>query len=83
MQELSNAYALLIGVGADLPITAADAQSLYELLSDPKIGGYPADNIELLTEETADRQHILQAFDRLIEKVDEESSVLLLSLIHI
>ena len=77
MQELSNAYALLIGVGADLPITAADAQSLYDLLSDPKIGGYPADNIELLTEEKADRQHILQAFDRLIEKVDEESSVLL------
>ena len=77
MHELDNAFALLIGVGADLPVTAADAQSLYDLLSHPKIGGYRSENIELLIEEEATREHILAAFDRLIEKVDDHSSVLL------
>jgi len=77
MHELDNAFALLIGVGADLPVTAADAQSLYDLLSHPKIGGYRSENIELLIEEEATREHILAAFDRLIDKVNDHSSVLL------
>ena len=74
---LENAYALLIGVGADLPVTASDAESLYSILSHPEIGGYPPENIELLVQEEASRHNILSAFNRLIDKVDDESSVLL------
>ena len=74
---LKNAYALLIGVGADLPVTASDAESLHDILAHPELGGYPPDNIELLIQEKATRNNILSAFDRLIEKVDDESSVLL------
>ncbi len=77
MTTLKNAYALLIGVGADLPASVRDAQAIATLLKDPKIAGYPEENIQLLTEGEATREHILKAFDTLIEKADENASVLL------
>lgn len=75
--KLKNAYALLIGVGNDLPVTAGDAAAVYKLLLDKNIAGYKAENVTLLTNELATRHHILEAFDTLISKVDEDSSVLL------
>jgi len=77
MSNLNNAYALLIGVGADLPASVRDAQSIADLLSDPNVAGYKKENIQVLTEENATREKILEAFDQLIEKVDEDASVLL------
>lgn len=77
MGELKNAYALIIGVGNDLPITVRDATAIYNLLASPDHGGYPRDNITVLTEETATRERILGALDELVAKADEDASVLL------
>lgn len=77
MNPLSNSYALLIGVGADLPASARDAQSLHDLFRNPQIAGYPEENVMLLTNEKATREGMLQALDALIEKTDEDSSVVI------
>lgn len=77
MKNLTNAHALIIGVGNDLPVTVLDAMSIYNLLADESMAGYPIENIILLTEKNATRQGILDGFDQLISKTDEESSVLL------
>lgn len=76
MKNLTNAYALIIGVGNDLPVTVLDAMSIYNLLADESMAGYPIENIILLTEKNATRQGILDGFDQLISKTDKESSVL-------
>ncbi len=78
MSKLKNAHALIIGVGSeDLPETVADAKALYKILSDKKYGGYYKKNITLLTKKNATRKGILKAFDELLERTDENSSVLL------
>lgn len=70
MNELSfaNGYALLIGVGADLPATVRDARALRELLVDPHVAAYPSDQVILLDEQKASRAGILGAFDELLDK---------------
>ena len=78
MSKLKNAHALIIGVGSDdLPETLADAKALYKILSDRNFGGYYKKNIKLITKKEATRQGILDAFDALIERTNENSSVLL------
>ena len=77
MKTLKNAYAIIIGVGADLPESVKDAQAVYDILSDPKIAGYKKENITLLTEKLATRKNILKAFNDLIDKTDEDASVFL------
>lgn len=77
MGNLKNAHALLIGVGKDLPVTVLDAMAIYNLLADETLAGYNPENIILLTEKNATRQGILDGFDQLISKIDEDSSVLL------
>ncbi|MCL1469128.1 caspase family protein [Argonema antarcticum] len=67
----SNGHALLIGVGADLPVTVKDATALRDVLIDPTRAAYPPKQVELLTEAKATRQEILEAFDRLIEQVNQ------------
>lgn len=74
---LTNAHALLIGIGNDLPVTVKDATAIYTILADKKLAGYPKENIILVTENNATRQGILDAFDTLISKIDETSSVML------
>ena len=73
-----NGHALLIGVGDDLAVTVKDATALQELLIDKNRAAYPPEQVELLTEAKADRQGILDAFDRLIDRVanDQEATVL-------
>ncbi len=75
--KLKNAYALLIGVGNDLPVSVGDAADVYRLLLDKDLAGYQPENVILLTNELATRNNILLAFDNLIAKVNEDSSVLL------
>ncbi|PHQ30248.1 caspase family protein [Leeuwenhoekiella nanhaiensis] len=77
MSKLSKAYALLIGVGNDLPTTVLDATAIYNILVDEQLAGYPEENIILLTEKNATREGILKGFDELIGKIDEDSSVML------
>ncbi|MFC7357198.1 caspase family protein [Jejudonia soesokkakensis] len=75
--KLDNAFALIIGVGKDLPSTILDATDIKELLVSPDHAGYTPKNIRLLTDKKATRQNILKAFDWLIEKTNEDSSVFL------
>ena len=77
MKEHNNKFALIIGVGDDLPYTVIDAQKIYDTLIDQKLVGYPKENVIVLTEENADRKGILKGFDELLKKTNSESSVLL------
>lgn len=67
----TNGYALLIGVGADLPVTVKDATALKNVLIDPNRAAYPPEQVTLLTETSATRQNILAAFDQIITQVDQ------------
>jgi hypothetical protein len=40
-QTFVDGYALLIGVGADLPVTVQDASALRDVLVDPSRAAYP------------------------------------------
>ena len=76
MKEQKNLFALIIGVGDDLPYTIQDAQKLYDTLTDPQLVGYPKENVILRTGKDADRHGILGAFDELKDKTDKDSSIL-------
>ncbi len=78
MAKLKNAHALLIGVGSeDLPETINDAKALYEILGNKETGSYYKSNLKILIGKKATRKGILKAFDDLLERTDENSSVLL------
>lgn len=66
-----NGYGLLVGVGADLPVTVKDATGLYEVLINPKRAAYQPENVQLLSENQAKRQDILNGFDKLIKQSNE------------
>jgi len=66
MEFFTNGYALLVGVGADMPVTVKDAQALYGVLVDPSLAAYPNGNVTLLTEKEANRENILNALDQLV-----------------
>ncbi|MCD8485667.1 MAG: caspase family protein [Desertifilum sp.] len=66
-----NGYALLVGIGADLPVTVKDATALYNLLIDPNRAAYSTEQVDLLTETVATRQQILTVFNQLIERVSQ------------
>src|SRR5947209_5479097 len=73
----AHGYALLVGVGADLPVTVTDATALHDVLVDPARAAYPAQptkHVHLLTEQQATRNGILTAFDQLIEQVKDDAA---------
>lgn len=59
----THGYALLIGVGADLPVTVRDARGLRDILIDPERCAYPPSQVRLLTETAATRADILDGMD--------------------
>ncbi|MGB5371860.1 MAG: caspase family protein [Flavobacteriaceae bacterium] len=78
MSLLKNAHALIIGTEYDDDLnTIGDAEDIASILTDPTLSGYPPKNVTLLTGNKADRKGILKAFDNLIKKTDENSSVFL------
>ncbi len=64
-----NGYALLIGVGKDLPATVNDATALRNLLINPNIAAFPEGQVQLLTEKQATRQGVLDALSKLKQQV--------------
>jgi len=58
-----HGYALVVGVGADLPMTVNDAQAIAAQLQDPRRCAYPPEHVRLLTNEQARRQSILDGLD--------------------
>jgi len=78
MSKLKNSYALIIGTEYDDGLdTNGDAEDIARILKDRTISGYPPKNVMLLTNKMADRKGILKAFDTLIKRTDESSSVFL------
>ncbi|WP_392534896.1 caspase domain-containing protein [Nostoc sp. C117] len=70
-QRFTKGYALLIGIGADLPVTVKDATAIRDILIDPNRAAYPPEQVTLLTETSATRQNILAAFEQIIAQVNQ------------
>ncbi|MBN2389506.1 MAG: caspase family protein [Anaerolineae bacterium] len=67
MTFFQNAYALIIGVGADLPNTVDDANGLATILRDEGRCTYPPSQVHRLTGPQATRDAILAALDILAQ----------------
>lgn len=61
-------FALLIGVGGDLPVTVQDAMALSQLLANPTLGGFLPENVVTLFDDEASAKNIINALDTLIQK---------------
>ena len=86
----SQTYALIIGVGdfkdaaiKARPTAESDAQALYDVLTDKKVGDVPADHIQLLLTgkdekrdaKSATKANVLAAVKKLVEKAGPEDRV--------
>jgi uncharacterized caspase-like protein len=69
-------HALVIGVGADLPVTETDARGLADLLRDPARCAYPQGQVTLLTGSSATRVAILDSLDALAQAAAPETTTL-------
>ena len=67
-----HGYALLVGVGADLPVTVQDATGLRDILIDTQRCAYPSNHVRLITEAQATRQGILDGLDWLIAQTQQD-----------
>lgn len=65
-----SGFAVVVGVGADLPVTVTDAKIIHEHLTDPGFCAYPPGNVTLLTEQQATRANVLAALDDLAAKAN-------------
>jgi WD40 repeat protein len=63
----NNGYAIVVGIGADLPVTLDDATAVADLLRDASRCAYPPSQVRLLAGERARRDAILSALDWLSE----------------
>ncbi len=68
-EGFTNGYALIIGVGDDLPATIKDAQKVHETIIDPERASYPSDQVQLLLEKEATNENVLTAIQSLKEKI--------------
>ncbi len=76
MVVFDQGYALVVGVGADLPNTVDDAAGLADILEDPARCAYPPDQVHLLTGEQATRDAILSTLDALSQSTNSQSAVI-------
>jgi hypothetical protein len=72
-----SGYALVIGVGGDLPNTVNDADGLAKVLKDPARCAYDPAKVNLLTAEKADRAGILTALDQLAQADLQDATVVI------
>ena len=72
----AQGHAIVVGVGADLPVTVDDATAVANLLCDSTRCAYPVNQVQLLTGKQATAANILVALDTLVESVNPESTVL-------
>ncbi|MGA8046482.1 MAG: caspase family protein, partial [Dermatophilaceae bacterium] len=81
MPTMESAHALIIGIAdyphvTKLPATVLDdARAIRDILVDPQLCGYPAENVRLLLDAEATRAAILAAMAQLGEAADADSSV--------
>ena len=73
-QSFSEGYAVVVGVGADLPVTVEDARAVSNTLIDPSRCAYPGDQVRLLTGDGARRDHIVSTLKWLAESAGENDT---------
>lgn len=71
-EQFTHGYGLLVGVGADLPETVKDATAVSTLLTNPNRAAFPQEQVQLLSEQSATRQKILDQFDQLAARVNAD-----------
>lgn len=83
-EEVGKMYAILIGIGVykdptipALYYTVRDAEALYALLLNPKLGGYTRDRVTLLVNQEATLKRIREALESLAQKTTPEDTVFL------
>ena len=75
MSELfTQGYAVVIGVGADLPVTVTDADAIADLLQDPARCAYPPEHVKSLIAGQARREHVFSALDWLAQTAGPEAT---------
>jgi hypothetical protein len=67
-ETFQHGYAVVVGVGSDLPVTIDDATGVAKVLCDPERCAYPTDRVQLLTGEGARRVAVLAALDQLADQ---------------
>ena len=67
--QFTHGHAVIIGMGADLPVTITDARGIAALLRDPGRCAYPPDQVQLLTGPGARRGDVLKSLDQLAIQV--------------
>ncbi len=77
MPRFTQGYAVLVGVGADLPVTVQDATVLADLLRDPARCVFPTDQVQALTESKATRANVLSALDSLAQSAGPEDTAII------
>lgn len=77
MSQFINGHALVIGVGADLPVTVEDATAIATMLEDPERCAYPPSQVTLLTEKGASRKKIVESLEQLATRATPEASVVI------
>lgn len=75
MAFFEHGYALVVGMGGDLPGTAADAKGLAGLFQDEARCAYPSEQVHLLTAENATRSDILEKLKVLQAIRDPQATV--------
>lgn len=73
-EGFTNGYALIIGVGDDLPDTIKDAQKVHETIIDPERASYPADQVVLLLEKEATKDKVLAGIQLLKNKIQADKN---------
>lgn len=74
--QFAQGHAVIIGVGADLPVTIQDATTLADFLQQPNRCAYPAGQVHLLTGPEASRVGILSALDGLAQSTWQDSTTI-------
>lgn len=74
MTQFTHGHALIIGVGADLPNTVADAIGLAGILTDPERCAYTPEQVQTLTGPDATRGGVLDGLRALRERAGEEAT---------
>lgn len=73
-ETFSQGYAVVIGVGADLPVTIDDATAIGNILCDSHRCAYPSSQVKLLVGPTANRASVLSSLDWLADVAGEDST---------
>lgn len=78
MAEIFNqGFALVVGVGADLPNTVNDAKGLANILKDKARCAYPQQQVNLLVNQAATRQNILSGLDKLAQTSNPDATAVI------